>query len=84
VNAVVDPTLIDGVGVEMVNEVSTGVDVDVDAETVINAVAVSEPEVPVMVDVPAANAVNTPVASIVPTDVFELVQFTEVAKAAPY
>jgi len=68
----------------MLIEVSAGVVVAGVANTVITAVATSEPEVPVMVDVPAANAVNTPVASIVPTDVFELDQFIVAAIVLSY
>ena len=79
-NAVVDPTLIDGVGVEMVNEVST---VGAVAETVTITEVVSDPAVAVIVDVPAAIPETTPLFTVA-IAVSELVQFTEVAKAAPY
>jgi hypothetical protein len=71
--------LIDGVGVEIVNDVRT----DVETETVTTTDVESDPAVAVIVDVPAVSPVTDPLFTVA-TAVSELVQVTEVVNGAPY
>jgi len=77
---VLDPTVVAGASGAILIEVSTTGAV---AETVTITEVVSDPAVAVIVDVPAAIPETTPLFTVA-IAVSELVQFTEVAKAAPY